>query len=75
MGIKNLLPTLKPIERHRHVRDYAGLTVGVDALCWMHQGAYKYAKELVNSKIYKGFCSYQSMDKLINYCMSKVRML
>lgn len=76
MGIKNLLPTLKPIEKHRHVRDYSGQTVGVDALCWMHQGAYKYAKELVNGKLNQNFFSnYQSIEKLINYCMSKVRML
>jgi exonuclease 1 len=67
MGIKNLLPTLKPIERHRHVRDFAGKTAGIDALCWMHQGAHKYAKELAKSSI--GFSQYASMEKLNNYCM------
>ena len=75
MGIKNLLPTLKPIERHKNVSDYAGKTVGVDALCWMHQGAYKYAKDLMNNRIYRGFSEYTSMEKLTNYCMQKLRTL
>ena len=57
------------------MRDYAGKKVGIDALCWMHQGAYQYAKDLINSSTYKGFCKYNNIDKIINYCMSKVRML
>lgn len=75
MGIKNLLPTLKSIERHKHVREFSGQTVGIDALCWMHQGAYQYAKDLVNSKIKLGYCSYTTCDKLITYCLQKLRML
>lgn len=75
MGIKNLLPSLKQISKQRNVSEYSGQTAGVDALCWMHQGAHKYAKDLVNSKMLKGFCNYTSMEKLINYCMGKLRVL
>jgi len=39
----------------------------------MHQGAHKYAKDLINSKMKQGFCNYTSMQKLIHYCMQKLR--
>jgi len=34
MGIQGLLPELKPIQKEKHIRDYKGKTVGIDALCW-----------------------------------------
>ena len=68
MGIKNLLPTLKQIQTNKHVKEFAGKTAGIDALCWMHQGAHKYAKDLTITG--RGtFCNYQSIEKLISYCL------
>jgi len=40
MGIKNLLPTLKQIEQVKNVRDLDVKCVGIDAMCWMHQGVH-----------------------------------
>ena len=34
MGIKDLLPSLKSIQKQRNVADYKGLTVAVDGYCW-----------------------------------------
>jgi hypothetical protein len=36
MGIKNLLPTLKVIQKKQQIKDFKGKTAGIDALCWMH---------------------------------------
>ena len=36
MGIKDLLPHLKSIQKSRHVSDYAGLVVAVDGYCWYY---------------------------------------
>jgi exonuclease-1 len=40
MGIQGLLPVLRSITETVDVSRYAGLTVGVDALCWLHRGVY-----------------------------------
>lgn len=34
MGIKDLLPHLKSIQKQRNISEYAGLTVAVDGYCW-----------------------------------------
>lgn len=64
MGIKNLLPSLRQISKQKNVSEYSGQTAGIDALCWMHQGAHKYAKDLVNSKMLLSFCDSTSMEKM-----------
>ncbi len=46
MGIQNLLQMLKSIQRRRHVREYKGLRVAIDAYCWLHKGVYACAYEL-----------------------------
>lgn len=48
MGISGLLPLLKPIQRRRHLSEFAGQTVAVDAYVWLHRGAYACATELAN---------------------------
>ena len=51
MGISGLLPCLVQIQRRRHIKEYQNKTVGVDALCWMHQGAYQMAKDFVKAPL------------------------
>ncbi|CAM9712739.1 unnamed protein product [Hapterophycus canaliculatus] len=34
MGISGLLPFLKSVTYPIHIREYRGLTAGVDAYCW-----------------------------------------
>ena len=41
----------------------------------MHQGAHKYAKDLVHSKLNLGYCQYTSTGKLIDYCLAKLRVM
>ena len=40
MGIKGLLPCLQSITRHVNLEKYRGLTVAVDAMCWLHKGIF-----------------------------------
>ncbi len=40
MGIKGLLPCLQSITRHVNLEKYRGLTVAVDAMCWLHKGVF-----------------------------------
>nr|QDO16419.1 exonuclease 1 [Crypthecodinium cohnii]USW07883.1 exonuclease 1 [Crypthecodinium cohnii] len=48
MGIHGLLPFLKQhYVQKRNIKDFAGKTVGVDAMCWMHKGAFACAVQLV----------------------------
>jgi 5'-3' exonuclease len=75
MGIKNLLPSLKQISKKRHVKEYSGMTVGIDTLCWMHQGVHKYAKDLINSNQNKKFCHTESFQRMVDYCIAKIRVL
>ena len=66
MGIKDLLPSLKSIQRPKNVEDYAGMTVAIDGYCWLHQGAYHCAQEIAYG---------QGVDKLISYCKNRLKML
>lgn len=50
MGISGLLPLLKPIQVRKHLSEYAGQTIAVDAYVWLHRGAYACAPELVTGK-------------------------
>lgn len=46
MGISGLLPLLKPIQRQRHLSEFAGQTFAVDAYVWLHRGTYACAADL-----------------------------
>ena len=48
MGIKDLLPHLKPITKQRNISHYKGKKAGIDGYCWLHQAAYSCAFELYN---------------------------
>jgi hypothetical protein len=50
MGISGLLPLLKSIQVHRHLSDFAGQTLAVDAYVWLHRGVYSCATELATGK-------------------------
>jgi len=41
---------LKPLVQKRHIREYSGKRLGVDAMCWMHKGAFACSQELVEGK-------------------------
>lgn len=59
MGIQGLLPLLKSITETVHIKDYAGLTVGIDALTWLHKSIYTCAERLATgeeSMAYVAFC-------------------
>lgn len=47
MGIHGLLPFLKAYAQRANIREFRGQTIGVDAMCWMHKGAFSCAQELV----------------------------
>ncbi|PPQ81670.1 hypothetical protein CVT25_013348 [Psilocybe cyanescens] len=66
MGISGLLPALKSIQVTRHISEYSGKTVAVDAYVWLHRGVYSCATELATGKI---------TNKYVDYAMHRVRML
>ncbi|KAF7502061.1 hypothetical protein GJ744_007608 [Endocarpon pusillum] len=66
MGINGLLGVLKSIQKHTHLRQFAGQTIGVDAYGWLHRGAVACAMELALDK---------PCTKYVEYAMHRVRML
>lgn len=50
MGIKGLIPFLRSYVAKRHIEDFRGTTIGVDAMCWMHKGAFACSRELVQGE-------------------------
>ncbi|OAX41626.1 PIN domain-like protein [Rhizopogon vinicolor AM-OR11-026] len=66
MGITGLLPLLKSIQVHRHLSDFGGQTLAVDAYVWLHRGVYTCATELATGK---------NSTKYVEYAMQRVRLL
>ncbi|CCG81837.1 Putative uncharacterized protein [Taphrina deformans PYCC 5710] len=66
MGIQGLLPLLKSITVHTHVKHYAQQTLGVDAYVWLHRGAIACASDLALGK---------HTTKYVDYAMHRVKML
>ncbi|CAL1699692.1 unnamed protein product [Somion occarium] len=66
MGISGLLPLLKPIQVQRHLSEYAGQTIAVDAYVWLHRGTYACAADLATGK---------NTTKYVDYAMHRVRLL
>lgn len=50
MGISGLLPALKCIQTTRHLKEYAGQRIAVDAYVWLHKGIYACATDLATGK-------------------------
>ncbi|KAJ3905295.1 exodeoxyribonuclease 1 [Lentinula edodes] len=66
MGIQGLLPALKSIQNTRHLSEFSGQTIAVDAYVWLHKGVFTCATELATGI---------STHKYVNYAMEKVRLL
>ncbi|KAI0346412.1 PIN domain-like protein [Trametopsis cervina] len=66
MGISGLLPLLKPIQVNKHLSEYSGQTIAVDAYVWLHRGAYACAADLVTGK---------RTSRYVDYAMHRVRLL
>ena len=81
MGISGLLPALKTIQKTRHLSDFRGQTVAVDAYVWLHKGVYSCATELPTGKPthrYVSFFSFQLgfiLLRYVDYVMHRVRLL
>jgi len=66
MGIKGLLKELGPLHRKKHLKDFKGLTVGIDAFAWLHRASYGCAKEV---------CLGLPTSAYIKFCMRILKML
>jgi len=66
MGIQGLIQALKPIQKRKHLREYRGEKVAIDAFCWLHKGAYSCALELA-----KGLPT----KKYVDYCIKILRLI
>ncbi|KIM70538.1 hypothetical protein SCLCIDRAFT_12465 [Scleroderma citrinum Foug A] len=66
MGISGLLTVLKPIQVTRHLSDFSGQTLAIDAYVWLHRGIYTCATELATGK---------STKKYVDYGMQRIRLL
>ncbi|KDQ58544.1 hypothetical protein JAAARDRAFT_128766 [Jaapia argillacea MUCL 33604] len=66
MGISGLLPILKPIQNQKHLSEFAGQTLAVDAYVWLHRGVYACATELAMGK---------KTTKYVDYAMHRIRLL
>lgn len=50
MGISGLLPLLKSIHKNKHLSEFSGKTIAVDAYVWLHKGVYACAPEVATGK-------------------------
>ncbi|EKM76744.1 hypothetical protein AGABI1DRAFT_78182 [Agaricus bisporus var. burnettii JB137-S8] len=66
MGIAGLLPALRSIQKTRHLSEFKGQTIAVDAYVWLHKGVYACATELAIGK---------PTHKYVDYAMHRVRLL
>ncbi|KAJ7800391.1 exodeoxyribonuclease 1 [Mycena olivaceomarginata] len=66
MGISGLLPALKSISTQKHLSEFAGQTIAVDAYVWLHRGVFTCATELATGK---------DTHKYVDYAMHRVRLL
>ncbi|KAJ3993391.1 PIN domain-like protein [Lentinula boryana] len=66
MGIQGLLSALKSIQTTKHLSEFSGQTIAVDAYVWLHKGVFTCATELATGK---------PTIKYVNYAMEKVRLL
>ncbi|KAJ7100016.1 PIN domain-like protein [Mycena belliarum] len=66
MGISGLLPALKSISTQKHLSEFAGQTLAVDAYVWLHRGIFTCATELATGR---------DTHKYVDYAMHRVRLL
>lgn len=77
-----LLGALKSIQKHTHLRQFAGQTIGVDAYGWLHRGTVACAMELALDMPCKKFVAYLTFrlalltdSRYVEFAMHRVRML
>lgn len=66
MGVKGLLPLLRSIQKHTHLRQYNGQTLGIDGFGWLHRGACACALQLALDR---------PTTRYIDFVVNRVRML
>ncbi|KAK0203660.1 PIN domain-like protein [Desarmillaria ectypa] len=66
MGISGLLPALKSIQTVKHLSEFSGKTVAIDAYAWLHRGVYSCATELATGT---------QTSKYVRYVMERIRIL
>ncbi|KAJ8082842.1 hypothetical protein PM082_008699 [Marasmius tenuissimus] len=66
MGISGLLSALKTISVTKHLSEFSGQTIAVDAYVWLHKAVYSCATELATG---------QATSKYVSYAMDRVRIL
>lgn len=66
MGIKDLLKELRSITVTRHLSEYKGCRVGVDVMCWMHQGIHRCITKLIQG---------EETDEYVRYIMEFIKLL
>ncbi|EGO03709.1 hypothetical protein SERLA73DRAFT_101960 [Serpula lacrymans var. lacrymans S7.3] len=66
MGISGLLPSLKSIQINKHLSEFSGQTLAVDAYVWLHRGIFTCPTELATGK---------TTTKYVDYAMHRVRLL
>ncbi|KAF8068926.1 hypothetical protein FPV67DRAFT_1490320 [Lyophyllum atratum] len=66
MGITGLLPALKSIQVTKHLSEFSGQTLAIDAYVWLHRGVHTCATELATNK---------DTHKYVDYAMHRVRLL
>ncbi|CAI2362912.1 unnamed protein product [Moneuplotes crassus] len=73
MGIYNLLQVLKSIQTTTSLKKYSGKTIGIDAYCWLHQGAYILSESYIQGNFEVG--DEGPYKRLVKFIMNKVRQL
>lgn len=66
MGISGLLTALKSIQVTRHLSEFSGQTLAIDAYVWLHKGVFTCPTELATGK---------NTHKYVDYAMHRVRLL
>ncbi|KAJ7118673.1 exodeoxyribonuclease 1 [Mycena crocata] len=66
MGISGLLPALKSISTQKHLSEFSGQTLAVDAYVWLHRGVFTCATELATG---------EATHKYVDYAMHRIRLL
>jgi len=81
MGISGLLPALKTIQKTKHLSEFRGQTIAVDAYVWLHKGVYSCATELATGKLTHRYVLFFPFPpgfillRYVDYAMHRVRLL
>ncbi len=68
MGIKDLLQNVNGIVEDKHITDFSGGRVAIDASGWLHKGLYGAAEDLVDN-------NFEDTQLYVDFILSRVRTL